>query len=246
MRLSTGISDVELQRERSERFEVAFNQIHAQLKRLVKGTRSDAFAELLHHAGLRHSLVKKFQDDLRQFARLRNALVHEKTKQNYYIAEPHAEIVSKIEEIAQFLHSPPKVTTIASKSVVTFEVEDRLEEVLREIVRYPFSQFPVYEGERFAFLLTKGGITSWMASQINQSVISLEDVILEELKSYHSKHNVAFIHEEADIFRLEDVFEEQVQKGRKLEAVIVTEQGTKREKPRAIITPWDLIKIDLL
>ncbi len=233
-------------RERSERFEIAFNQIHSRLKKLGRKSRNNGFVDLLHQVSARHSLVKRFFDDLKQFARLRNALVHEKMEANYYIAEPHQEVVEKIEEIADYLNSPPAAKTIASSPVVTYGVFDSLEDVLKDTEKHSFSQFPVYDGQRFTYLLTKSGLISFMANHIENGLVSLGDIKLKDVMKYQSDHNVAFAQKNVDIFTLEDIFEDHYQEGHKLEAIILTANGSKTEEPIAIVTTWDLIKIDLL
>jgi hypothetical protein len=92
--------------ELAERFEVAFNQIHSVLKRLNPHDQNDAFMKLLSEASRRHSYFQSFFVDLKQYAKLRNALVHEKLRMRTYIACPHEEVVLHIEKIARLLTAP--------------------------------------------------------------------------------------------------------------------------------------------
>ncbi len=82
----------------SERFESAFNQIHENLKKLVSAD-TDKFTSLLRYGNHLKS-VQAYQDELYQYAKLRNAIVHEKVSPGYYIAEPHEKVVERIEKIA--------------------------------------------------------------------------------------------------------------------------------------------------
>ncbi|MGG1559593.1 hypothetical protein ABEH82_16230, partial [Geobacillus thermoleovorans] len=62
----------------SERFEAAFNRIHAQLKKIANVTHTDAFTSLVHITSKKHALIRSVKEELLQYAKLRNAIVHEK------------------------------------------------------------------------------------------------------------------------------------------------------------------------
>ncbi|MBM7656256.1 hypothetical protein JOC76_005817 [Neobacillus cucumis] len=49
---------------------------------------------------------------------------------------------------------------------------------------------------------------------------------------------------EGNIFEIENIFEKAYKKKRKIEGVIITENGKIDEVPLGIITAWDLIQID--
>ena len=236
------------QRERAERFEVAFNKIHNQLKKLAnnddKFFREDRFSTLVHTVKDRHPSIRMYKDDLLSYARLRNAIVHEKMRKNYFIADPHGEVVKNIEKIAQFLLEPPKATTIASKPVKAYETTDDLKTVLIDMGKCPFTQYPVYEDGKFSFLLTESGITSFLADQFVDNLIDFSNETVLSIKPYECYHAVTFVSRSYDVFQIEDLFEKSLQEKRKLEAVIVTENGRETEKPLGIITAWDLIKVE--
>ncbi|MGP4081205.1 hypothetical protein ACTWQL_14950 [Pseudalkalibacillus sp. R45] len=88
----------------SERFEVAFNRIHESLKKMIK-INTDKFSALVRH-GSKHKVISTFHEELYQYSKLRNALVHDKTKLGFYVAEPHPEVVARIEKIAEILQNP--------------------------------------------------------------------------------------------------------------------------------------------
>jgi predicted transcriptional regulator len=230
----------------AERFEVAFNQIHEVLKRINPYEYSDAFMKLLTDSSRKHRSIQRFYYELRQFAKLRNALVHDRVKIHTYIATPSLESVLLIEKISKLLSTPPSVTSIATRSVVSVQLDTTIEQVIKIMAQSSYNQFPVYEDGAFVFLLTEGGLTSWLASSIKNELISFTGKKVSCIQKYENDHNVAFVHRQTDIFELEDIFEESFQNHRKLEAVIVTENGSPLEKPLGIITPWDLIEIDLL
>ncbi|MBM7606355.1 putative transcriptional regulator [Metabacillus crassostreae] len=230
----------------AERFEVAFNRIHHVLKTLNPHEYQDAFVKLLSISSRKHPFINSFYVDLKQFAKLRNALVHERLQTNTYIATPNEDVVLQIEKIARQLSAPPKVMKIATKTVVTLQSTHSIEYVIKTMDTSSYNQFPIYRDHEFSFLLTEGGLTSWLASNIKDGQINLTKSTANELNGFEDKHNVSFVSKNMNILELEDLFEQYFQQKKKLEAVIVTENGSRNERPLGIITPWDLIEIDLL
>ena len=232
-------------KEQSGKFETAFNRIHKELKEMVKGTDSDAFVELLYSGYKNHSLVRKYKSDLHQFAKLRNAIVHEKVNADYYIAEPHIEVVERIEEIAKEFEKPQTALSIATSPVFYYYEDAYLKDVLKVINKFDFTRFPVYDkDDKYIALLTSTEIIQWMAKHFTDSVVHFEDVRIKELLTNGKNYFVTFVDEDASFYHIEELFERYHTRGKKLQAVIITETGDRHGKPIGVITPWDLLDSD--
>lgn len=235
----------ESSKQLSERFEAAFNQIHTWLKNNSRPSDTDKFTELLRSAFPRYSLIRKYYHDLKMFARLRNSIVHNKVEVGYYIAEPHEEIVQQIEEIAEKLLEEKNSLSIATAPVFFYYEDAKLSDVLTVIQKLNYTIFPVYneEGE-FQWLLTSEGIIKWFAQHMVESSIDLKEAKVKDLQSVVQPRFVEFAAKSADVYEIEEIFENYLTKSKKLEAVILTETGDKSEKPLGIITSWDLVEIE--
>ena len=55
---------------------------------------------------------------------------------------------------------------------------------------------------------------------------------------------IEIVSKDINIFEIENIFEKAHKKKRKIEGVIITENGKIDEVPLGIITAWDLIQID--
>ncbi|MCA1060828.1 CBS domain-containing protein [Rossellomorea aquimaris] len=227
----------------SERFEVAFNRIHDSLKKLAKKNSTDQFTHLLRLSS-HHRIIQAFQDDLFQYAKLRNALVHEKKSIGHYIAEPHHEVVLKIERMANLLEMPNYALTIASKEVIYLETVEKLDEVIRKMKRFPYAQYPVYNGRKCVGLLTTRGIVNWMADHMTRSFVDLSDITISDIFEYEQNHPITFASKALNILEAEDIYKEFHQHKRDLEMIIITENGRNDETPLGVITAWDLIEVD--
>ncbi|MBT2679790.1 CBS domain-containing protein [Bacillus sp. ISL-35] len=212
---------------------------------MVKGTDSDAFVELLYSGYKNHSLVRKYKSELHQFAKLRNAIVHERVNADYYIAEPHIEVVERIEEIAKEFEKPQTALSIATSPVFYYYEDAYLKDVLKVINKFDFTRFPVYDKEdKYVALLTSTEIIQWMAKHFSDSVVHFENVQIKELLTKGKNYFVTFVDEEASLYHIEELFERYHTRGKKLQAVIITETGDRHGKPIGVITPWDLLDSD--
>lgn len=235
-----------VEKDLSERFEVAFNQIHSWLRKNIKGAHSDKFTDLLKNGFPQHSLIRKNYHDLKMFARLRNSIVHEKIGKGFYIAEPHKKVVEQIEKIASLVYQPKNVLLVGSKPVVYYDENAKLVDVLRVIKTKPYSIFPIYDGKGYKWLLTSECIIQWLAQNLSDQTINLENIRVKDLFGIGKQRPVEFVGKEADMFEVEEIFEGYHQKKRRLEAAIITASGKKSEKPLAIITPRDLVEMDTI
>lgn len=230
----------------SERFEVAYNQIDDALKSMLK-IYNRGFSDRVRIGASRHKIIKEFQDELLQYARLRNAIVHEKTELGYYIAEPHKDVVERIEKIARLMTEPDYCLSIATRKVVYFHVNDPLITVIRKMKGNHYSQFPVYDDYGCVGLLKCRTIVKWFANHLINGTTNMQllnEVTVGDIYAEDKNHPLVFVPKTYTIFEIEDVFEEFHKQKKDLEMAIVTENGQRTEKPLGVVTPWDLIEID--
>ncbi|MGJ7913025.1 CBS domain-containing protein [Neobacillus sp. LXY-1] len=227
----------------SERFEVAYNQVHEALRGIVK-INDERFVVLVKVGAKKYQVIETFKKDLEQYARLRNAIVHEKMEVGFYIAEPNAKVVNHIEKIANILSKPNYAISIASKNVVSFDYNDRILKVTAAIKEHGYSKFPIYKNKSCIGLLTASSIMKWMAMNMENGLVNLADIHVSDIMKLEKNHPIDFVSKEINIFDVENIFEKAHKKKSKLEAVIITENGNADEKPLGIVTPWDLIEID--
>ncbi|KAB7709144.1 CBS domain-containing protein [Bacillus aerolatus] len=228
--------------ELSERFEAAFNRIHNKLKAMGKQSDGDAFVELLHNSARNHASIRAHLDELKQFAKLRNAIVHQKTEAYYYIAQPHEKIVDRIEQIDKILSEPAEAISIASTPVYTVEPDTPLLKVLDMIRDNKLAEYPIYEKGKCQGLLTGREILKWMADNQENGKVDIADVTVKDILPSKNDYIISFVKRDANIFDIEYTFEEHQSNNKKLEAVLITPNGGSDELPVGIITSWDLTK----
>lgn len=224
----------------SNRFLTAFHRIEQSMKDIIGTNDHLSFYKLVELSKRKNAVVRRFEEDLKEYATLRNAIVHHQTSTEYAIAEPHDEIVQALEAIDEALAKPVTVGEMFARKVSTLQAQDTLLDALVMIRDKQFTQIPVYQGNVFVGLLTAVGITFWLANHVEKEDISWEMTIESTLQHEKKKENHLFVPREMSIFEAEELFKEAMAKGKRLEALLITD----KDGLVGIVTPLDLMKIE--
>lgn len=229
----------------SDRFIVSYNRLDQLMKDLIGTNEHMAFFRLIDFAKKKNAIIRRYEADLREYGDLRNAIIHHRTSLEFAIAEPHEEVVTKMEEIESALAKPITVAQMFQTNVTIFQETDSLSYALKVIKDKKYNQFPVYSGKTFKGLVTPVGITMWMARKVDSESFSRKRTMLSEILAHEStRDNHRFIQAEASVFEAVEIFKSSVVKGRRLEALLITEDGKFSDKLIGIITPMSLLKIE--
>lgn len=234
-----------MDKQNSERFLIAFNKIEKIMKGMVDRNGHLSFFKAIELSKKEHAAIRKYEDELREFGDLRNAIVHHRTEIEYVIAEPHTEIVELIEHIEKLLSQPVTVGTSFAREVHTFQSNHTLSEVLRKVRDKKFKHIPVYQKDEFLGLLTANGIMRWLAATVEEETISREITTMDDILKYEKNGNTyRFIASNTPVYEAEEIFKNSLLSGHKLEALLITRNGKEDETLTGIITPIDLIQIE--
>jgi len=224
----------------SEKFLTAFTKIEKQLKSRLNNRKDFGFSRSVRTLRNSNAIVRRYSDDLLSFAELRNAIVHNKIDAAYAIAEPHDSIVERIERIENELTHPKLVGSVYSKKVFSFEETDLLADMLVMFREKDLSKFPIYENDMFKGLLTQKGIAKWLANNDKDPEMAKKTSIRQVLP-FEGQDKYKFIASKASVYRAVELFREQVGRGKRLEALLITKTGMPNEKLEGIITTWDIL-----
>lgn len=226
----------------SDRFLAAFNRIEAYLKEEGEASKYEGFSRALNKAVSRNPMIKSFKEDLEKFSELRNIIIHENIKPNYVIAEPHIEVVERIEKIADTFESPERVIPKFKREVKKVGLYDNIAVPLK-LIRNGYSQFPVYNNGKFMGLLSDKCIAKWLAHFIEEDVLSIYKVNVQEILMYDGSggRNVKFIDKNTTVYNAMSIFSRFRNKNIKVEALLITPNGRVDENLLGIITPMDMV-----
>jgi CBS domain-containing protein len=229
--------------ELSERFISAFSRLEDELRRITGSTTHESFTFMLDHASRSSTAFAHYRDDLREFAELRNAIVHRRIG-DQPIAEPHPDIVAQIESIADIVTQAPTLKDHFSKHVATCSPQDNVKHVLELFLKGKFNQAPVYNGKRLVGLLTSDAISLWLADTYSSSDWANPLTKVQALLTYTStKDDYVVLRGSQNIFDALEAFDTAYERGRHLKAIILTEDGSVNLPPLGIIT---MVEVPLL
>jgi len=224
-----------------EQFESDYNAIDHFLRKALGIDKPVPFTHLVTEYSHRHAGWRD-ADLLRTISEVRNAIVHGKTEAYRYVAIPTPSIAMRLSLCRDRLVNPARVIPTFQRKVDIVSIDDTLARVLKLIAQRDYSQFPVYEDERFRGLLTENGITRWIANHVatKLSLIELDEVPVrqvlqneEKRKNYHFVDRQMRVDDVRGLFTLHEL----------LEAVFITAHGKESEGLLGIATRWDMLRL---
>lgn len=229
--------------ELSERFLNAFCRLEDELRKITGFSTHESFLFMLDHACRSNTAFAHYRDDLKEYAELRNAIVHKRIGDEP-IAEPHPDIVARIESIADTVSEAPKLENYFRKHVATCSPQDSLKHVLDSMLKGRFNQVPVYNGKRLVGLLTSDSIALWLAEHYQSSNFADPDTKVKDLLAYAaSDDEFAVLRGDSSIFDALEAFDRAYKKGRHLKAIIITEDGSSDRHPIGIVTTLEVPRL---
>lgn len=228
--------------QNSKRFIDAYNSIDYALKKRYNLNRSMGFSDLVRKAASLNYTVRKYEDDLVDYGRLRNAIIH--NSDDFVIAEPHDSVVENIEHIERLLVTPPTaLDTVATKNVRILEADKSMREVITTIAETGFSNIPVYNKKNELIGVANG---QKILSSFGQFLLSggksdvfLDHVQIEDMLTSLDNSNYYCV-KKADC-TVEEALEE-FNKNHKLLAILFTKKGLPNELPIGIMTGSNIVE----
>lgn len=228
----------------AKKFIDAYNQIDHSLRAQHNFKRSMSFSDMIRRAVVVNQIVRKYEDDLVDYGRLRNAIIHNGNEE-YIIAEPHDDVVRHIIKIAKLISTPPKaLDTVCTKDVLSVNYDVTIKKVIELITDSKYSNLPVYKegcligvanGQKILDSLGKVLLSN---RSIDEYIINtkIEDIMtdLDNSKFYAIANASSTVEEILALF----------QNNRKLLVVIITKSGTLNEAPLGIITASDVMEMN--
>lgn len=227
----------------AERFLAAFSGIERRLRELAGADRSASFYALVDRTAQRNRAVRQFSTDLKEYADLRNAIVHERGD-GRPIADPYEATVVAIEEIRNILDDPPRVLRVLKVAVEACRADDPVGRAARQMYEGNFSQLPVYDDGALMALLTAETVARWLAASLEDGGGLVEEAPVREVLRYaEDPDNYQLLTREATIFDALRLFDEYSERGKSLDAILITHAGKRDTKPLGIVTVYDMPRL---
>lgn len=228
----------------AERFLKAYNQLDYTIKNLYNFKRGMPFSDCIRRAVPLNSVVRKFEDELVDYSRLRNAIVHSSRDNEEIIAIPKKEVVEKLEHITRLISTPPRVyDTVCRKDVLCVENTVSVKETIGLISKSGYSNLPVYKDGEILGVANGQKILNKLGKIINdnQNICEfIEKTKIEELISSEKENFFTIQPKSLTISEALNLFYD----NRKLLVILITPNGNYLEMPIGILTVSDILDIN--
>lgn len=224
----------------SEKFIATFAAVEDWLRKQADADRSISFYQLVERAASSNRAVYRYRDDLKDFADLRNAIVHER-KDGRIIAEPNDEAVAEFDRIRRALLLPPTVVPQFQRPVRTRNVDEAVGQAVSDMRAGSFSQLPILANGRVVALLTAETVVRWLASEVRNELVSLLETKIESVLPHtEDPDHYCFLSRNATLQEAITCFEDFTTRGKDLDAILISQDGKPDQKLLGILTVYDL------
>ena len=227
----------------SGRFISAYNTIDHTLRTQYNFKQNITFTDLIRRCAGLNDIIRSYEDDLIALARLRNAIIHNKSDE--IIAEPHQNIVELTEKIARIIETPPLVIdAIKSRSVAIIPNTMSLRELMIEVNRKGHSNLPVYKGNALIGVINLRKLIGVQGEILMQEDRSLDlfvnhTTVEEFLREFPINTHYQLSSNKITIEEVLRAFNS----NRKLSCIIITKTGNFLEAPMGIVTATDVMDL---
>jgi hypothetical protein len=201
------------------------------------------FGSLIGRGSNGNAAVRRYERDLREFADLRNAIVHEHPR-GHVIADIRQEALEEFTEMADRIMAPERVYPLFRREIEVYREEDPLPKAVKDLWESGHSQIIVRVGRQLT-LLSSQGITRWLGSQVNGAAIDLNDATVGDALAFEEEGGIAFLSRNAPVDEARELFLSFPSRhSQRLRAAVITENGRPIETPLGIVTASDLIELE--
>ena len=197
-----------------------------------------SFTEAVRRAAQFNSVVRRFEDDLESFGRLRNAIVHSSDSAKT-IAEPHTDVTEKFEHIADLLATPPLASTVAHKAN-TVKPDAPLCSAIATMAELDYSIMPVVDGGKIIGVLTNKSVAMYIAKTLKDGIADITNAHVVDAVTADKAY--FYIMRDCPVDEVIKAFE----KNRKVTMIVLTKDGTQNSDIIGVITVGDLVTVNKL
>ena len=233
---------MEEKNQNAKRFIAAYNRLDQGLRDIYSIKRSLTFSDMIRKVATVNTVVSKFEEDLIDYGRLRNAIVHKSGDE--IIAEPNIEVVEKLEKVARIINTPPKVVEcLRARKVFSVMVDTTLKEVISEMSKNGYSVVPVYIEKTLVGVINRKMIVESIGKYIIQGC-DIDDAVTKPVSESLELFNETSHYEVAPANLTVENLLYMFQQNRKLSSVILTENGNYSEPAQMVIVSADVIDLN--
>ena len=133
---------------------------------------------------------------------------------------------------------------VSNRPVVICSPSERVGKAAKKMHDGSYSQLPVYDNGSFTGLLTAETVARWVASNLADGQELMEEKpVAEVMRHQEDPENHAFLGRTSTVLDGLTTFDDFLHRGKRLDALLITEKGQPGEQPLGIVTIHDIPKM---
>ena len=196
------------------------------------------------------SEFKKYRDEITYCQDIRNILQHKTTFGGSYAVEPSKSMIEFIDSLITKIRIRPKCLDYAVllKNVYWCRYTDKVKDAMIDMRKNIFTHIPILEDGRVVGVFDENSVFNYLADneiiEVDHS-ITFSDVAPYLSVSDREMEEILFIKSNLYVDELQKKMDHFYQKGKRVGIAFLTVNGRQEEKIQGLITPWDILSIDL-
>ena len=236
-----------ISRQITEEFLDKYKHLEATAKRVFDLDDGDSVMHYLENTGA----FSRYAAELDYCREVRNLLQHRPRIADAYIVTPSFQMVKLLDQMIARLENRLSVMQVAVtwSDIYCRTADDGVLEALKVMRDKDYSAVPIVDNRRVTGVFDGVALAGFLADYEGESLID-DSLKFGDIASYlsldaHDGETYLFVSRNMYADDLEDVFEEQFQRGKYTGVAFVTEHGARGESVLGMVTAWDLlVKID--
>lgn len=237
----------------SKRFLTIYNEIDEFMRKDLKEEDYVGHTDLIIKMIKKGNFVFKYYfDDLKKYAKLRNAIVHNPDQRIADpIAEPHKNIVDNYQDILNKALSPAlaieKIAILENK-IFTVSLNSSAFKAMSIMIENNYSHAPVIENNKLIGVFSVSTVFAYIEKKRNITID--EKTKISEFIEYipiknHTNESFVFSPKNITVVEVQEIFRKQFINNNRIVAIFITENGRENEKILGLITPWNITGNDI-
>ena len=195
---------------------------------------------------------KKFEycrADIDYIADIRNLLSHNRKIDGEYAVQPSEQTIAFIDSIITEVQGRKKCRDICirAEKILKKNLRGNVLDTIKTMHERNFTHVPIVENRRVIGVFSRNSIFSYVAENTACALAGKQTLTFGDIKDYlaltgREKDDYIFIKSTMYTDELQEIFDEEDKKGRRIGLIFLTAHGTADEPLLGMLTPWDVVK----
>ena len=190
--------------------------------------------------------AEEIREELKACREIRNLLQHNPKINGNYIVDPSDDIIDMLRSIIELVEHPPLAIDfgVGINQLYKTTMNGSLTRVITVMKERGFSQIPVMKGDCLIGVVSAYSVFEF-CTELGAQIIT-EETRVSAMAPYlpiekHKNEAYRFMPKSATFFDADEAFMKRDNKGHRLVALFITENGKPNEPLLSMLTPWSVV-----